>query len=156
VVKFPESTDVIYFGEPLLLKAIAWWHFGTLEKGFDIVLHPTGFAAWFGMLATAMNLLPFGQLDGGHIAHAVFGSRAKYVSLATLAVTVLLTLVSLSWISMAVIMLAMAFFLACGIRASRRRRAARRPPPMGRARGPRHFRGVLHARADRNVLPIAK
>lgn len=111
VVKFPESTNVIYFGEPLLLKAIAWWHFGTLEKGFDIVLHPTGFAAWFGMLATALNLMPFGQLDGGHIAHAVFGSRARVVSIATLAITVLLTLVSMSWISMALIMLAMAFFL---------------------------------------------
>lgn len=111
VVRFPDTTDVIYFGEPLLLKAIAWWHFGTLPDGFDIVLHPMGFAAWFGMLATAMNLLPFGQLDGGHIAYAVFGPRARFVSLATLAATVLLTLKSASWGSMAIIMLAMAFFL---------------------------------------------
>ncbi len=58
---------MIYFGEPLLFKAVAWLHFGTLPEGFDIVLHPMGFAAWFGMLATALNLLPFGQLDGGHI-----------------------------------------------------------------------------------------
>lgn len=111
VVKFPDTTDVIYFGEPLLFKAIAWLHFGTLPKGFDIVLHPMGFAAWFGMLATAMNLLPFGQLDGGHIAHAVLGRRAWIVSLVTLLSTILLTLRSMSWISMALIMLAMAFFL---------------------------------------------
>lgn len=111
VVKFPDNADLIYFGEPLLFKAMARWHFGTLPQGFDIVLHPMGFAAWFGMLATALNLLPFGQLDGGHIAYAAFGRRAWLVSLATLVATLLLTIRSTSWISMAVIMLAMAFFL---------------------------------------------
>jgi len=110
-VTFPPTDEVFYFGEPLLLKAIAWWHFGALPKGVDITLHPVGFAAWFGMLATAMNLLPFGQLDGGHIAYSVFGPRARFVSMATLGVTVILVVVSLSWISMAVIMIAMAVFL---------------------------------------------
>jgi membrane-associated protease RseP (regulator of RpoE activity) len=110
-VSFAPTDDVFYFGEPLLLKAIAWWHFGTLPKGVDITLHPVGFAAWFGMLATAMNLLPFGQLDGGHIAYSVFGPRARFVSMATLGVTVILVVVSFSWISMAVIMMAMAWFL---------------------------------------------
>jgi len=110
-VKVPPGSELIYFGEPLLYKAIAWWHFGQLPEGFDVFLHPMGFAAWFGMLATALNLLPFGQLDGGHIAYALLGPRARYVSFATLAVTLLLTLRSLSWISMAVIMLAMALLL---------------------------------------------
>lgn len=111
VVKFPENADIIYFGEPLLFRAVAWLHFGTLPEGFDIVLHPMGFAAWFGMLATALNLLPFGQLDGGHIAYAALGRRAWLVSVGTLATTLLLTLRSSSWISIAVIMVAMAFFL---------------------------------------------
>jgi membrane-associated protease RseP (regulator of RpoE activity) len=110
-VKFPDNVDVIYFGEPLLFRAMAWLHFGTLPDGFDVVLHPMGFAAWFGMLATALNLLPFGQLDGGHIAYAALGRRAWLVSVGTLATTLLLTLRSSSWISIAVIMLAMAFFL---------------------------------------------
>src|SRR6185503_10681003 len=93
IVKVPENTDnLIYFGEPLLLKALARFHFGTLPQGFDLMLHPIGFAAWFGMLATALNLLPFGQLDGGHIAYAVFGRRARFISAATLAGTLLLTL----------------------------------------------------------------
>lgn len=109
--KLPESAGTIYFGEPLLFKAMSWLRFGSLPPGVDIVLHPMGFAAWFGMLATAMNLLPFGQLDGGHIAYAVFGPRARYISIATLGITVTLVLWSFSWISMALIMLAMAFFL---------------------------------------------
>lgn len=110
-VKFAPSADTIHFGDPLLLKAVAWLHFGTLPPGFDIVLHPMGFAAWWGMLATALNLLPFGQLDGGHIAYAVLGRRSGLVSIATLTAVVMLTLVSLSWISMTLLLLVMAFFL---------------------------------------------
>jgi membrane-associated protease RseP (regulator of RpoE activity) len=113
VVKLPEDAEnIIYFGEPLLLKAVAWLHFGPLPDGFDIVLHPMGFAAWFGMLATALNLLPFGQLDGGHIAYAVFGRRAAAISAVTLVTAVLLfALESSSWFFVALMMVAMAFLL---------------------------------------------
>ncbi len=113
VVKFPETADgVIYFGEPLLFKAVAWLRFGDLPEGFDIVLHPMGFAAWFGMLATALNLLPFGQLDGGHIAYAIFGKRAAVISGVTLVTAVLLfAFESSSWFFVALMMLAMAFLM---------------------------------------------
>ena len=112
VVKFPDTGDVIYFGEPLLFQAVARLHFGTLPEGFDIVLHPMGFAAWFGMLATALNLLPFGQLDGGHIAYALFGRRAAWVSAATLVTAVLLfAFESTSWFFVALMMVVMAFLL---------------------------------------------
>jgi membrane-associated protease RseP (regulator of RpoE activity) len=114
VVRFPEGEDLIYFGEPLILQAIAAMHFGTIPEGYDLTLHPLGFAAWLGMFATALNLLPFGQLDGGHIAYAVFGRHSRWISLGTLAATVLLTIRSTSWISMAIIMLIMAFFLGVG------------------------------------------
>jgi membrane-associated protease RseP (regulator of RpoE activity) len=110
-VKIAPSPNTIHFGDPLLLKAVAWLHFGPLPPGFDVVLHPMGFAAWWGMLATALNLLPFGQLDGGHIAYAVLGRRSGWVSIATLTAVVMLTLVSLSWISMTLLLLIMAFFL---------------------------------------------
>ena len=113
-LQVPPGTDIIYFGEPLLYQLVAKWHFGTLPAGTDVMLHPMGFAAWFGMLATAMNLLPFGQLDGGHIAYSVFGSKARYVSGATLLATIALTFRSSSWIAMAVIMTAMAYFLGLG------------------------------------------
>lgn len=107
----PQNPDVIYFGEPLLFKAMAWLHFGPLPDGSDIILHPMGFAGWLGMLVTALNLLPFGQLDGGHIMYAVLGRRAGRVSIATVAVTALLTLHSVSWAATTIMMLAMAYFL---------------------------------------------
>jgi membrane-associated protease RseP (regulator of RpoE activity) len=103
--------DVLEFGEPLLFKAFAWMHFGLIPEGSEVLLHPVGFAAWWGMLATALNLMPFGQLDGGHIVYSLLGRRSSYVSIATVGVAMLLTLRSMSWISVTIMMLIMAFFL---------------------------------------------
>ena len=107
----PSPEAGMYFGEPLLFKIVEYLRFGTLASGVDVFLHPTGFAAWFGMLATALNLMPFGQLDGGHLAYALFGRRAAWVSVATLAAAVSLTIVSSSWIAMTIMLFVMAFFL---------------------------------------------
>ena len=85
---------------------------GPLLEGTDIFIHELGYAAWFGMLATALNLLPFGQLDGGHIAYAVFGERSRYFSMVTLAVVIALAWISNSWIVMAVMLSAMAYFMS--------------------------------------------
>ena len=103
--------DVLEFGEPLLFKLFAWLHFGAIPDGQEVYVHPVGFAAWWGMLATALNLMPFGQLDGGHIVYSLIGRRSSYVSIATVGVAMLLTLQSMSWISVTVMMLVMAFFL---------------------------------------------
>jgi membrane-associated protease RseP (regulator of RpoE activity) len=86
-----EASSGIYFnfGEPLLLKLAS--HFLLPNTNADITLHPVGWAAWFGMLATSLNLLPVGQLDGGHIVYAVLGKRAhRIVSFATLGVLLVL------------------------------------------------------------------
>lgn len=109
VATFPKSGEIIFFGEPLLFKLLAWLQFGRLPAGQDIVLHPMGFAAWFGMLATALNLLPFGQLDGGHIMYALFRRRSAAISLITLVAALGLTVRSWSWLAMTVMMVAMAF-----------------------------------------------
>ena len=101
----------IVFGEPLLFKLVSLLWFGPLPAGFDETISPMGMAAWVGMLATALNLLPFGQLDGGHVAYALFGRRAWIISLVTLGVTLLLTVRSLNWLLTAVIMVVMAFFV---------------------------------------------
>ena len=100
----------MFFGEPLLFRAVAWLRFGRTTEDVLVNLHPIGFAAWFGMLATAWNLLPFGQLDGGHLAYATLGRRSRYLSLATVTASVALCVVSLSWVLMTVMMIAMLYF----------------------------------------------
>jgi membrane-associated protease RseP (regulator of RpoE activity) len=112
----PVSSDALglSLGEPLLFKFVEHLTIGTVPDGYDVLIHPTGFAAWFGMLATALNLLPFGQLDGGHISYALAGRRAKWISIATLGVTMGLTFRSTSWFVTAMMMVAMAFFIGIG------------------------------------------
>ena len=110
----PVGSGAIYFGEPLLWKIFEWMHFGLIPRDMDVALHPVGFAAWWGMLAKPLNLLPFGQLDGGHIMYAALGRRASWFSGATLVTVVLLSLRSSSWSSMAAMMAVMA--MLCGFR----------------------------------------
>ncbi|MDW8100015.1 MAG: site-2 protease family protein [Anaerolineae bacterium] len=61
--------------------------------GYVVLLHPLALAAWFGLLVTGINLLPAGQLDGGHIAYAVLGAQARWMTLG-----VLLMLMVMGWL----------------------------------------------------------
>lgn len=110
----PANPPPIIFGEPLLFKLASLWWFGPLPEGADEIISPMGFAAWVGMLATALNLLPFGQLDGGHVSYAAFGRRSWIVSALTLGTTIAMTFISISWLVTALVMLVMAFFLGLG------------------------------------------
>jgi len=65
------------FGEPLILRLSARLLLGYVPASQDLLVHPIAMAAWFGLLATSLNLLPIWQLDGGHIAYAVFGRSAQ-------------------------------------------------------------------------------
>lgn len=69
----------IMFGTPLVLRIFEWAIFPGVPTT-DIYLHPVARAAWVGILATALNLLPIGQLDGGHILYAFAGQRHKLFS----------------------------------------------------------------------------
>lgn len=73
------STSYLQLGDPLIFKVVQWFLIGDIPKGFDLVLHPFGYAGWVGLFVTALNLLPVGQLDGGHVIYAVFGERSKWV-----------------------------------------------------------------------------
>lgn len=108
VTPLPDNgAGLLTLGEPLLFQGAAWLIWGPIPEGYAINLHPMGFAAWFGLLATALNLFPIGQLDGGHIAYAALGSRSTAVTLVTVAIVIALTFVSASWIVWAVLMVMM-------------------------------------------------
>jgi membrane-associated protease RseP (regulator of RpoE activity) len=64
-------------GRCLAIELTAWLFHGRLGPGETLDLHPVAFAAWFGLFATALNLLPLSQLDGGHILYAVLGARQR-------------------------------------------------------------------------------
>lgn len=98
---------VMIFGEPLAFKALAWLVHPDVPPGGDLLLHPVGFAAWFGLLVTALNLLPFGQLDGGHITYALFGSWQRRIAWPLLAVLAVLGFWWTGWWFWAVIALVM-------------------------------------------------
>lgn len=73
-------------GSSLLMALLSKLALGdALLESHQIALHPLAFAGWLGLLVTALNLLPIGQLDGGHMAHALFGpTRAHNISVASL------------------------------------------------------------------------
>ena len=72
--------SVITLGEPLLFQGLSWLAHGNVGQDVDTLLHPLAFAGWAGMFVTALNLLPIGQLDGGHITHSLFGHRSRQVA----------------------------------------------------------------------------
>ena len=74
----PEGGDMI-FGVPAIQRMVEWLVFPHVRHG-NILLHPVARAAWVGILATALNLLPIGQLDGGHILYAFAGRWHKLLS----------------------------------------------------------------------------
>jgi membrane-associated protease RseP (regulator of RpoE activity) len=69
----------LIFGIPAIQRIFEWIIFPHVRSA-DILLHPIARAAWVGILATALNLLPIGQLDGGHILYAFVGRRHKLLS----------------------------------------------------------------------------
>ena len=101
VVQMPKDFDGTLFelGEPLLFKAATWLTFGSVPDGYTVSMHPVAFAAWFGMLATTLNLFPVGQTDGGHICYSVLGRHSTTVSYLTIACLAGLSFFSTSWVA---------------------------------------------------------
>lgn len=93
----PITEDAMLEGNSLLYMGIKYLVFGQVlpsAEGWDVQLHPMAFAAWVGLLVTMINLIPIGQLDGGHIACAALGdehessSRLLHKALVVMAVLV--------------------------------------------------------------------
>ena len=71
----------ILLGTPLLFSLLQWLTLGPIPQGADVLLHPVAFAGWIGLFVTALNLLPIGQLDGGHMAYALVGRHHRKVAI---------------------------------------------------------------------------
>ncbi len=73
--------NMMSFGSSIIFSILVQLTIGDVEDNYVLILHPVGFAGWIGTFITSLNLLPVGQLDGGHIAYALFGKKHRYVSL---------------------------------------------------------------------------
>ncbi len=80
----------IGFGSSIIFLLISKLVIGDVPDGYSVILHPVAFAGWIGFLVTSLNLLPVGQLDGGHITYALFGRAHKYISMVFVVILFLL------------------------------------------------------------------
>jgi membrane-associated protease RseP (regulator of RpoE activity) len=84
-------------GVSLLYALLKWLVVGSVPAGYDVFLHPLAWAAWIGFLVTMINLIPVGQLDGGHVAYALFGRGYRWISTWAHRALVLLGIAAGTW-----------------------------------------------------------
>ncbi|NLP08900.1 site-2 protease family protein [bacterium] len=106
IVPVPSLPDSgMTLGESVLFKAITLVTVGPVPEGYDVMLHPVAYAGWAGLFVTALNLLPIGQLDGGHIVYAMLGPRSRIVTMIFIAAMVVLTFFYTGWALLVVLLI---------------------------------------------------
>jgi membrane-associated protease RseP (regulator of RpoE activity) len=105
VTPLPATGGYTLEGNSLLYAGLKYLIFGKLlpSGGIDVNLHPVAFAGWAGLLVTALNLLPAGQLDGGHVAHALLGDKSRYLNWGIIGLVLLLAIWWQGWLIWAVL-----------------------------------------------------
>lgn len=93
----PEGFMAYVFGDSLLSASLRWLILGPVPPGHEVFLHPLARAGWVGFFVTALNLLPIGQLDGGHILYALHRRHYRIIVLLTTFALVALVFVSAVW-----------------------------------------------------------
>jgi membrane-associated protease RseP (regulator of RpoE activity) len=90
IVPMMHPSSNLGLGSSLVFQLLSYAILGPTPEGYDVLLHPVAFAGWIGFFVTAMNLLPMGQLDGGHIVYALLGPSHRVFSRLMVAGLVLL------------------------------------------------------------------
>jgi len=128
VVKHGMPVIGTVYSDNLLLRGFERVFLGPRPPGMDVAGHPFVTAGWLGTLVTMLNLFPVGQLDAGHLTHALFGRRARTLGR--------LTLLGLAFLAVAYSFTWVAWFLVVSLVVG-----VRHPPvvwpedPLGRGRG---------------------
>lgn len=105
-----EIQEGIAFGSSILFTFLSEIILNTDPVKYDVILHPVAFAGWIGLLVTSLNLLPIGQLDGGHIIYALFGEKHRVISKSTIPVLIVLGVFFWpGWIIWAILMIVLGY-----------------------------------------------
>ena len=105
VIEKKDIQGAIILGDSILMKVLTFiTHPGLLESQ-DIMLHPIAFAGWIGLLVTMLNLLPIGQLDGGHIAYAMLGDKQNIIGKLAFLLLIPLSFFSINWLIWGILLL---------------------------------------------------
>jgi membrane-associated protease RseP (regulator of RpoE activity) len=97
------DAEGLFLGEPLLFRWLTQVIHGSVPADHTLLMGPLGLAAWFGLLVTALNLMPIGQLDGGHVTYALLRDRAHAISRIASWVCIALVYFGPSWILWAIL-----------------------------------------------------
>lgn len=92
IVQMSSGMALIHLGDPLIFTLIAKVLGKVPPEGYDLALNSVAFAGWIGFFVTTLNLLPIGQLDGGHITYALLGKKHRYISMAAIVILLMLGL----------------------------------------------------------------
>ena len=85
-----EGGQGLMLGSPLIFTFFTSIFFGKIPEGKDLFLHPVAFAGWVGLFVTALNLIPSGQLDGGHIVYSLFSKKVHRITSVVMIVILLI------------------------------------------------------------------
>lgn len=106
IVPVSQTKGALTLGDSILFSFLAQTVLGVTPADSDILLNPVAFAGWIGLFVTSINLIPVGQLDGGHIAFALLGEKQTRLSfILVLVMSLLGVLLWEGWIIWAVLLL---------------------------------------------------
>ena len=112
--EFKETTFTL--GEPAIFKLMSYLVVGPVPAGHSVLLHPMAYAGWVGIFITALNLIPIGQSDGGHILYTLMPRHAHRISLWVFAAASALVVIGGLWNYLLLVVLLFLVLLFFGFR----------------------------------------